>query len=214
MLTSPRAVREISRCSIFAGQGRLTALPNVPPERSLEPLTLRHIRRPWTSFRLGRVFSSLGACLRRKSEIKHRAPHSAEPVTKLLNRRANGLRRLVPQGAGRAALIAIAVIASGGVPRRVWAQDATWLMSPPGESFNDVGNWTPAEVPTRTASFGESSQLAPLIEANTALNQIEFTLSAQEYTIGVGFVGPAILTFSGLNGLSVINSSSMYKVLT
>ncbi len=90
-----------------------------------------------------------------------------------------------------------------------WAQDATWLMSPPGESFNDAGNWTPAEVPgsatnTGTAFFGPSSQLAPLIEANTTLDQIEFNASAPQYTIGVGFAGSVTLT---LNGPGVTNSS-------
>ena len=72
MLTSPRTVREISRSSILAEQGRLIAFPNVPPERSAERLTLRHTWRPWTSFRLGRVFSSLGVCLGRKSRIAAR----------------------------------------------------------------------------------------------------------------------------------------------
>ena len=72
MLTSPRTVREISRSSILAEQGRLLAFPNVPPERSVERLALRHSLRPWTRFRLGRVFSSLGVCLRRKSQIAAR----------------------------------------------------------------------------------------------------------------------------------------------
>ena len=66
MLTSQRTVREISRSSILAKQGCLIAFPNVPPERSGERLALRHAWRPWTRFRLGRVFSSLGICLRRK----------------------------------------------------------------------------------------------------------------------------------------------------
>jgi hypothetical protein len=60
MLTSQRAVREISRSSVLAEQGRLIASPNVPPQRSVGRLTLR------PSFRLGRVFSSLAVCLRRK----------------------------------------------------------------------------------------------------------------------------------------------------
>ena len=73
MLTSPRAVREISRSSVLAEQGRLIAFPNVPPEKGrAERLTLRHIWRPWASFRLGWVFSSLGVCLRRKSRIAAR----------------------------------------------------------------------------------------------------------------------------------------------
>ena len=70
MLPSPRTVREISRPSMLAEQGRLIAFPNRPPEKSgVESLTLRHIWRPWTNFRLGWAFSSLGPCLRRKSRI-------------------------------------------------------------------------------------------------------------------------------------------------
>ena len=68
MLTSPRTVREISRSSILAEQGRLIVFPNVPPERSVERLTLRGTWLPRTRFRLRRVFSSLGVCLRRKSQ--------------------------------------------------------------------------------------------------------------------------------------------------
>src|SRR3984885_7190488 len=80
----------------------------------------------------------------------------------------------------------------------VRGQDATWLPSPSTESFNDGVNWTTGVVPTGTAFFGESGQTAPLIEADTPLNQIQFTSYAtSEYTIGVGFVGPATLTLSG-----------------
>ena len=67
VLTSPRTVREISRSSVLAEQGRLIAFPMLPPERSgVERRTLRHIERPWTSFRLGGCFSLWG-CLRRKA---------------------------------------------------------------------------------------------------------------------------------------------------
>jgi len=73
MLTSPRAVREISRSSLLAEQGRLTTLPTRPLEKSgVGPLTARQTWRPWTSFRLGRVFSSLGVYMRRNSRIAAR----------------------------------------------------------------------------------------------------------------------------------------------
>ena len=65
MLTSPLAVREISRYPVLAEQGRLIVF-GVPL------LTLRHIWRPWTSFRLGWGFSSLGVCMRRNSRIVSR----------------------------------------------------------------------------------------------------------------------------------------------
>ena len=73
MLTSPRAVRKISCYAVLAEQGRLTAFPNRPPEKSgVELLTLRHAWRRWTSFRLGWAFSSLEVCLRPKSKIAAR----------------------------------------------------------------------------------------------------------------------------------------------
>src|ERR1700727_4060841 len=99
------------------------------------------------------------------------------------------------------------LFALGLAPAR--AQDATWLPSPSTESFNDGVNWTTGVVPTGTAFFGESDQTIPLIEADTPLNQIQFTSSAtSEYTIGVGFVGPATLT---LNGPGVTNLSPVVQ---
>src|ERR1700733_8444782 len=121
---------------------------------------------------------------------------------------------LLSRGAKSAALIAIAVIALEGAPKLVWAQDATWLSSPPNQDFNDAANWgaPPASFvapPTGLAFFGESDQTIPLIEADTPLNQIQFASSAtSEYTIGVGFVGPATLT---LNGPGVTNLSPVVQ---
>jgi hypothetical protein len=50
MLTSPRAVPEISCSSIIAEQGRRIAFPILSPEQSGEPLTIHQIEGPWTSF--------------------------------------------------------------------------------------------------------------------------------------------------------------------
>ena len=188
MLTSPSpwAFRDFSQSSVLAGQGRPIAFHNRPPKKSgVEPLTLRNIWRPWKSFRLSWTFSSVRAA-----------------AADLYIRRAFPLM-------GASLFATVAVIASlATTPAR--AGDASWLLSPPNEDFNDPVNWGPPPtgavgVPTGTASFGASSQTTPLIEANTTLNQIEFTSSTPEsYTIGVGFVGPATLTF---NGPGVTNSS-------
>ena len=67
MLTSPCTVREISGSSILAEQGGPIEFPILPPLRSLDRLTLRHNERPWTSFRLRGVFSSLRGRLARKT---------------------------------------------------------------------------------------------------------------------------------------------------
>jgi hypothetical protein len=191
VLTSPRAVREISHSSLLAGRGRLIAFPNRPLEKSgVQSLSLRNIWRPWGSFRLSWTFSSVGGA-----------------AADLYIRRAFPL-----MGASLFATVAvIASLATTPAP----AGDATWSLSPPNEDFNDPVNWGPPPtgavgVPTGTAFFGASSQTTPLIEANTSLNQIEFTSSAPPppasvYTIGVGFVGLATLT---LNGPGVTNLSS------
>src|ERR1700722_125639 len=206
MLPSPRTIRSISRSSIPAEQERAITFPNWLLENSGGGvLILRQSWRPSTSFRLGGAFSSLIVCLRGKSRIKHRALGCAALVFEPLRLCSNWLRRRVPRGAGHAALVAIAVVALDGVPRLVWAQDATWSPPAAGNDFNDAGNWDPIGVPTRTASFGLSTQTSPLVEADTSVDQIKFTSSAtSSYTIGVGFVGPATLI---LNGLGVTNSS-------
>jgi T5SS/PEP-CTERM-associated repeat protein/autotransporter-associated beta strand protein len=77
VLTSPPTVREISCSLVLAGQGGLVAFLILPRARSVERLTLNPTWRPWTSFRLGRVFSSLWGCLRRKTRASAR---SAGPV--------------------------------------------------------------------------------------------------------------------------------------
>jgi hypothetical protein len=73
MLKSPRAVRKISRSPVLAEQAPLIAFADRPFEKSgVERLTLRHIERPWMSFRLGQVFSSLWKCLGRKTRASAR----------------------------------------------------------------------------------------------------------------------------------------------
>ena len=210
MLTSPRAVREISRPSLRVEQRRLAA-NQIRPKSGVESLTLPDIWRLWSSFRIGWTFSSMRVCLRRKSRIKYRALRSAVLVIKSLKPCSSWLRRPLSRGAKSAALIAIAITVLSNVPRPVLAQNATW--SPPtvvGEDFNDPANWAPEVVPgsatnTGTASFGTSLQEAPLIEANTTLNEFRFLAGVPEYTVGVGFVGVTTLT---LNVVGVTNLSS------
>ena len=72
VLTSPRTVREISRSSVPAARRGLVAVPNPPPGSGVERLTLRHFERPWTSFRLGWVFSCLWSCLGSKTRASGR----------------------------------------------------------------------------------------------------------------------------------------------
>ena len=121
MLTSPSpwAFRDFSQSSVLAGQGRPIVFHNRPPKKSgVEPLTLRNIWRPWKSFRLSWTFSSVRAA-----------------AADLYIRRAFPLM-------GASLFATVAVIASlATTPAR--AGDASWLLSPPNEDFNDPVNWGP-----------------------------------------------------------------------
>ena len=205
MLTSPRTVLEVSRSSVLPEEGGLIAFPSQPLEKSgVELLTLRHTCWPWRSFRLGWTFSSMRGCLRRKTGTKHRALGSPALVTELLKPCSTWLRRLLPRGSQYAALIAIAVIASNGVPRPVWALDATWSMTPAaGNNFNDPGNWVGDMVPTGIASFGPTSMGGdvPLITENTTLNEFHFLAGAPSYDFLIE--SPHTLTFTN-DGVAAI----------
>ena len=62
----------ISRSAVLAEEGGLTAYPLLPRAKGMERLRLRLIDRPWTSFRFGRLFSSLWGYLRRKTGVSAR----------------------------------------------------------------------------------------------------------------------------------------------
>src|SRR5947209_19146228 len=99
----------------------------------------------------------------------------------------------------RAALLVSSAL--GTVIAPAAAQDATWLANPPNNNFNDSGNWTPAVVPTGTATFDASTQTSLMVTAATALGGFTFNVGAPAY----GF-GPFInLTF---NGAGIVNNSS------
>ena len=81
----------------------------------------------------------------------------------------------------------------------VRAQDATWLASPGSGDFNTAANWTPATVPTGTASFGTSNTTALSFSAiSTTLGGWTFNAGASAYT----FTNDHTLTFNGfgING--------------
>ena len=162
MLTSPRAVREISRSSVLAEQGRLIAFPNRPLENSgLESLTLRHIWRPWTNAsRLDRAFSYLEVCLRRKYKT--------------------------------AARIAGPVIILCALPGFASAQDATWSGTGSDNLWNNSANWIstppPPAVPgaTGTATFGAGSPTSISTLGGVSVGALEFNAPAYTFeTLGL-----------------------------
>jgi autotransporter-associated beta strand protein len=98
------------------------------------------------------------------------------------------------------------------------AQDAGWLAAPPSSDFNDAANWTPATVPTGTASFGTSTGTNITFANNTTLGGWTFNAGASNYSFtnnyflifaGAGIVvnGGSVSITSG-NSLSFANSST------
>ena len=188
MLTSPRAVREVSRSSILAEQGRLIAFPNVPPERSAERLTLRHT---WASFRLGRVLSSLGACLRRKYKT---AARIAGPVIILC---------ALPGFAS-----AQDATWSGTGSDNLWNNSANWISTPP-----------PPAVPgaTGTATFGAGSPTSISTLGGVSVGALEFNAPAYTFeTLGLTINGNGVVsalanapTFNVIGGPGGVGTPSM-----
>jgi hypothetical protein len=83
------------------------------------------------------------------------------------------------------------------------AQDATWLAAPGTSSFNTGPNWSPATVPTGTASFGSSTR-ATVTGGNT-LGTLQINSGAPAYT----FTGSFVLT-----GQGIVNNSSFAPIFT
>jgi autotransporter-associated beta strand protein len=89
------------------------------------------------------------------------------------------------------------------------AQNATWLTSPGTGDFNTGGNWTPATVPTGTASFGASNTTSLTISAATTIGGWTFNAGASNYTFtnntsNLVFTGAGIV----INGGSATITSS------
>ena len=141
MLTSPspRAVREISHSSVLAEQAPLIEFTNA--------------LRPWTSFRLGRVFSSLGICLHRKSRI--------------------AVRIALP------AIILSGMADLAYAQNAVWNPQNSGVL----ESLTNPSNWLPTSVPTGTATFGPAVNegAIPQTTEQTNFGAITFTSDAPSY---------------------------------
>ena len=114
-------------------------------------------------------------------------------------RTASGRRRHQPAKTGVCALVAsraIALLASALISAAVSAraQDATWLASPGSGDFNTAANWSPAAVPTGTASFDTSSQTNVTFSAAvTTIGGWTFNPGASSYN----FTNNQFLHFNG-----------------
>jgi autotransporter-associated beta strand protein len=93
------------------------------------------------------------------------------------------------------------------------AQNATWNPNGTGD-FNTGGNWTPATVPTGTASFGVSNQTNVTVSATTTIGSWTFNAGASNYNFTIN--GTQGITFNGagivLNGgTATINNNVLLE---
>ena len=113
------------------------------------------------------------------------------------------------------ALVAVSVLPPGTAR----AQNATWLANPGTGDFNTAANWTPATVPTGTASFGATSTFGLSFSAATSVGGWTFNAGASNYTFtngqtvvfnGAGIVinGGSASIANGVGGLLQFTNSS------
>ena len=105
--------------------------------------------------------------------------------------------------------LAMLVTLSLGALHAVYADSATWSLTPTSGDFNTAVNWTPVTVPngpSDTATFASSSVTAVLLSAGVEVNGIVFNPGAGAFTINNN---PGVaLTISGTG---VTNSSGVLQ---
>lgn len=108
----------------------------------------------------------------------------------------------------RHALLAGAVLVALTLPAA--AQDATWLLNPGSSDFNTATNWTPATVPTGTATFDNSNTTNLSFSTGTIIGGWTFDVGASDYTFDVA--GSVTFTGAGIainGGSATITSDTL-----
>jgi autotransporter-associated beta strand protein len=109
--------------------------------------------------------------------------------------------------AGWAALLAGSALIAASLP--TVAQDATWLANPGSNLYNAFANWTPATVPTGTASFGASNTTSLSFEDDATVGGWTFNAGAVAYTFNNShhllFDGAGIVINGG--SVAIVNNS-------
>ncbi len=97
------------------------------------------------------------------------------------------------------------------------AQNATWLPAPATNVWNTNSNWTPATVPTGTATFGASTQttidfVQNSVATPTSVGTIAFTAAAPAYTFELNETNTAPNVFVpevlNITGTGIVNNSA------
>jgi hypothetical protein len=84
-----------------------------------------------------------------------------------------------------------------------YAQDATWLVNPPNNNWDNAANWSPSLVPTGTAIFGASAITSLMFsEESTSIGTIQFNASAPAYTFNIDSAK------LNITGAGIVNASS------
>jgi autotransporter-associated beta strand protein len=81
-------------------------------------------------------------------------------------------------------------------------QNATWLSAPGSSDFDMTTNWTPATVPTGTATFGASNTTSITFSSGTFVDTLQFNAGAPRYSFGVSS------SFLEITGPGIVNNSS------
>lgn len=94
------------------------------------------------------------------------------------------------------------------------AQDATWLANPGSNDFTDANNWSPASVPTGTATFGTSTVTA-IDLGGAALTFDSWTFNAGNYTFDIAstqtFTGAGIVFNGGSAIITVVDGALDFR---
>jgi outer membrane autotransporter protein len=108
----------------------------------------------------------------------------------------------------RALLLASTVLVIG--VSTAHGQNATWLSAPATGDWNTAGNWTPATVPTGTATFG-ASNTTPLTfsQSITSVGTLQFNAGAPAYSFTFGNLQTLLIT-----GTGIVNNSSNVPTFT
>ncbi len=95
---------------------------------------------------------------------------------------------------------------------------STWNRQPASGEWNDASNWTPAGVPTDTASFSQSSQTSLSFSptGNATVGQLEFIEGASGYTFNFGTsMAPGLtITGTGVSNQSAAQQSFIVAATT
>jgi autotransporter-associated beta strand protein len=83
-----------------------------------------------------------------------------------------------------------------------YSQNATWLSAPGSSDFDTAANWSPATVPTNTATFGASNTTSLTFSSNaTTIGTLQFQAGAPAYTF-------TVTNALDITGTGIVNNSS------